>query len=92
MQFLYISLGSLAELETQLIIARNLDCLLLKDYESLIANLVYIRKMLLGLIIHKEKVVKSHHSLLITHNPQPITHNPSYNESTKKIFKTILLA
>ena len=48
--FLYISLGSLAELETQLIIASNLEYLLLKDYESLLTNLVEIRKMLLGLI------------------------------------------
>ena len=51
-QFLNISLGSLAELETQLIIARNLEYIPTQDYESLIANLIEIRKMLLGLIKH----------------------------------------
>ncbi len=46
--FLYISLGSLSELETQLLIANNLEyCQFDND---IIENLVGIRKMLLGLI------------------------------------------
>ena len=48
--FLYISLGSLSELETQLIIASSLNYLSLKDYDSVITSLEEIRRMLLGLI------------------------------------------
>ena len=46
-QFCYISLGSLAELETQLLIAERL-----KYYEStdILDNVIEIRRMLLGLI------------------------------------------
>ena len=50
MQFLYISLGSLSELETQLIISNNLKYILINDYESIIDRLEEIRKMLIGLI------------------------------------------
>lgn len=58
-QFLYISLGSLSELETQLIIANNLKYLTLNDYELTIDRLEEIRKMLLGLIkFVKNKTVK----------------------------------
>lgn len=49
-QFLYISLGGLSELETQLIIANNLKYLTLNDYEFTIDLLEEIRKMLLSLI------------------------------------------
>lgn len=49
-QFLYISLGSLTELETQLIIARNLKYLSENDFESLNGNIKEIGKMLIGLI------------------------------------------
>ncbi len=44
-QFLYISLGSLAELETQLIISKEIGYL-----EKIDINLEEIRKMILGLI------------------------------------------
>ena len=46
-QFCYIALGSLAELETQLLIAERL-----KYYEStdILDNVIEIRRMLLGLI------------------------------------------
>jgi len=47
-RFLYISLGSLAEIETQLLIAANLGYL--EDAEPLDCEIVKIRKMLLGLI------------------------------------------
>ena len=57
--FLYISLGSLSELETQLIIANNLKYLTLNDYEMTIDRLEEIRKMLLGLIkFVKNKTLK----------------------------------
>ena len=47
-QFLYISLGSLSELETQLEIAENLQYM--KDSNEYISTLDEIRKLLLGLI------------------------------------------
>ena len=47
-RFLRIALGSLAELETQLLIAINLEYL--KDTDTLDREIIKIRKMLLGLI------------------------------------------
>ncbi len=47
MQFLYISLGSLSELETELLIAKNIGYL--KD-EQIFEEIKTIRKMLSGLI------------------------------------------
>jgi four helix bundle protein len=49
-QFLFIALGSLAELETQLIIAKEIEYLNNDKFEILESNLIPIRKMLLGLI------------------------------------------
>ncbi|MGA1847606.1 four helix bundle protein [Deferribacter abyssi] len=46
-QFLYISLGSLAELETELLIAKNIGYL---KNDSIFEEIKIIRKMLLGLI------------------------------------------
>ncbi|MDD2550639.1 MAG: four helix bundle protein [Bacteroidales bacterium] len=46
---LAISLGSIAELETQLIIAENLDYLSPIEFEKLNIELVTIRKMTIGL-------------------------------------------
>ena len=54
-QFLYISLGSLTELETQLIIARNLEYLSENDFDSLMGNLTEIGKMIIGLIKYIKK-------------------------------------
>jgi four helix bundle protein len=51
-QFLYISLGSLSELETQLIIAYELSYLNNKDFTTNIEN---TRKMILGLISYLRK-------------------------------------
>ena len=45
--FLYIALGSLSETETQILISKQLD--FLQD-ESIMEELIIIRKMLLGLI------------------------------------------
>lgn len=47
-QFLYIALGSLNEVETQLEIAKRLK--FIEDIEELINNLVHIKRMLLNLI------------------------------------------
>ncbi len=47
-QFLYISLGSLAELETHLIIAKNLG--FLDDKNKIFCNLEKVKSLLLGLI------------------------------------------
>ena len=55
-QYLYIAMGSLAELETQLVIAKNLDYSL---HDSLFDNIVEIRRMLLSLITSlKHKISK----------------------------------
>ena len=53
LQFLYISLGSVAELETQLIISNNLK--FMESSDQLLSELNEIKKMSLGLI----KYVKS---------------------------------
>ena len=47
--FLSISLGSLAELETQVIISKKLNIISEDNFKLLINNLTTIRKMLLGL-------------------------------------------
>ncbi len=49
-QFLHISLGSLSELETQLIIATNIGFLKESTQSDLLMNVEEIRKMLIGLI------------------------------------------
>ena len=50
LRFLYISQGSISELDTQLIIADNLNFLSKADYVQISEKLVAIRKMLAGLI------------------------------------------
>jgi len=52
--FLYISLGSIAELDTQLIIARDLDFISQKDFEEVSSRLDDIAKMLMGLIKYRQ--------------------------------------
>jgi len=49
-QFLYIALGSAAELDTQLLISLNLRFLNQEDYQRLIYKLTSVSKMLMGLI------------------------------------------
>lgn len=53
-QFLYVALGSLSELETQIIISENLDFLLDADSTRIQNELNEIRKMILGLIRYIE--------------------------------------
>lgn len=48
LQFLYIAIGSLAELETQLIIANNLHYI--KIIDSHLDKIIVIRKLIIGLI------------------------------------------
>ena len=49
-QFLHIALGSLAELETQLVIAKRLSYVENLPYNGVIEELVVVRKILIGLI------------------------------------------
>ena len=49
-QFLYISLGSLSELETQVIIANRLGYLILINPNNLLESIMVIRKLINGLI------------------------------------------
>ena len=46
-QFVYVSLGSLAELETQLLLSHEIGIV---DYSSFEGTIEHVRKMLLGLI------------------------------------------
>lgn len=48
--FLYISLGSQQELDTQILIAKNLSFIKDEDYESIIIQIQTIGKLLNGLI------------------------------------------
>ena len=47
-QFLHIALGSLAEIDTQIIISKNLDYL--KETEMYLSEIVSVKLMILGLI------------------------------------------
>jgi len=47
--FLAISLGSIAEIETQLVISKNLNYLTNIQFEELLSDLVSIRRITLGL-------------------------------------------
>src|SRR5690606_4478207 len=49
-RFLYIALGSLSELETQIDISRRLNFISEDDYNNSLTKIFYIRKMLSGLI------------------------------------------
>lgn len=54
-QFLHIALGSIAELETQLIISKELNYL--KNFDELLDKITHIRKLVVGLIkFNKNKV------------------------------------
>ncbi|MDD4374252.1 MAG: four helix bundle protein [Bacteroidales bacterium] len=48
-QFLSITLGSVAELETQLIVSNNLGFLTKENFDLLLKDLISIRKMTIGL-------------------------------------------
>jgi len=58
-QFLYISLGSASEVETQLIVAKELNFINENDLNYLLEKLKKIKKMINGLIKHlKDKNAK----------------------------------
>lgn len=59
-QFLYIALGTLSELETQLIISINIGYL--NQSDDIFVQIIEIRKMALGLI----KYLKSNNSITIS--------------------------
>lgn len=63
-QFLYIALGSLSELETQIIIAKRLDYI--HEIDSLLTDCSTNKKLLNGLIISLTRKLLSHRLLLIT--------------------------
>lgn len=65
-QFLYVSLGSCAELETQLIISGELGYINKDIKEELLSSVDQIGKMIRSLI----------KGLRAAHNLTPITHNP----------------
>jgi four helix bundle protein len=50
LRFLYIAQGSISELDTQLLIANNLNFLINSDYAQIDERIISIRKMLAGLI------------------------------------------
>jgi four helix bundle protein len=63
MQFLYVALGSVAELETQLLLARSMNFF---SDESLFHRIEHVRKMLLGLVASLKRKPITHHPSLIT--------------------------
>ncbi|PIS30755.1 MAG: four helix bundle protein [Candidatus Marinimicrobia bacterium CG08_land_8_20_14_0_20_45_22] len=72
-QFLFISLGSLGELETLLIIANNLK--LIKNISALDEKVATIRQMLIGLINSLKKEIE--YFYVIDMHKLPVTHHPS---------------
>jgi len=54
-QFLYISLGSLSEVETQLMIAERLQYI--SDVDEILNNSIDIKKMLNGLISYLKRTI-----------------------------------
>lgn len=57
-QFLYISLGSIEELETQMIIGSNLTYFKSSDLDPLFQKIIQIRKLLIGLIKYLKNKIK----------------------------------
>lgn len=67
MQFLYISLGSISELEAQLLLAKRLNYL---KVDSVFPDIDKIRQMILGLISYLKKrstQFVSHYASRVTH-------------------------
>lgn len=49
-QFLYMALGSLTELQNQLLIARDIKCLIKEDFKDIADQTVVVSKLINGLI------------------------------------------
>lgn len=56
-QFLHIALGSIAELETQLIISKELSYI--NNIDEILDKLIFIRGLILGLIKYYKAKIKS---------------------------------
>ena len=54
-QFYYMSLGSLTELQNQLIIVRDINYVTKKDFDLLAAQTVVVSKLINGMIKHVKK-------------------------------------
>lgn len=57
LQFLYVALGSAAELDTQLIIARNLGFIPAELYQSFSEKIVSVSKLIHGLIKRNKSTI-----------------------------------
>lgn len=67
-QFLYVALGSVAELETQLMLASRMGFLPIPNTD-LFARIERVRKMLLGLLRFLKRKPVTHHASRITSFP-----------------------
>ena len=67
LHFLSISYGSMAELETQIIIAQRLQFISIHEYEPLLAQIQEIGKMLNGLQASVRKNLTDHRPLTTDH-------------------------
>lgn len=56
-QFLYIALGSISELETQFIISKNLNFISDEIYEYINNLILNVKKLILGLIKYEKNVI-----------------------------------
>lgn len=65
-QFLYIAMGSLSELETQIIIATNLSYI--RDNKMIMEKMEKIGKMTMGLIRYLKSKKSSHESRVTSHD------------------------
>lgn len=63
-QFLHVSLGSLAELDTQLVIAKRLDYISNESHGLIVERIVELQKMLSSLI---KKLTTNHQPLVTSH-------------------------
>lgn len=70
-QFLSIAQGSIAELETQIIISRNLGYI--KDVDGLLSELDEISKMMIGLQKSLKSVTSDEYKCLVTRNSSLVT-------------------
>ena len=55
-QFLYIALGSLSELETQFIISKNLEYTEEEKFDYIVSIINHVKKLILGLIKYEKMV------------------------------------
>ncbi len=74
-QFLYFAKGSLAEIDTQLYIAQQLEYLEAQQYQSFYSNIDELQRMLFGLIAKLDGTKM--YSSSISHNSQHTTENCS---------------